>query len=170
MDEDTANELEGIQGQLTSLLARKRKRQVVDLEDEVKSLEESLALLGKEYLDATAQSVEESENYAELPKKNSQLQKDHKQLQVEIQWPATSSNHERQDLLEERQELLGKLYELERANSVLRAKLHKLRKCKIDSKKAISIIKEDLSQAFRAVSGVEDGIGNDSFSCRLACR
>jgi chromosome segregation ATPase len=143
MDEDTAKEIQGFQGQLTTLLNRKRKREDIDLEDKVKSLRERLTLANKKCSDATKRCTE-------LSKKNKELQTDNKLLE--------KSNKEQQASL---QKLNIETDNLEQENKTLRTRLKELQKYEVVSKNALSNIKQNISLALGAVLEVETDIDNN---------
>jgi predicted nuclease with TOPRIM domain len=150
MDEDTTKEIQGIQDQLTSLLARKRKREDVDLEIQVEWLRSGLTNTNKRWLSAIAEC-------AELSKKNQELQAENELL--------GKSNKEHQRSLDN---LNIATDALEQENETLRAKLKKFEKYDVVSKNALSNIKQNLSLALGAVVEIENDIDNNFFSCRLA--
>lgn len=150
MDEDTAKEIQGVQEQLTALLSRKRKREDIDLEDEIGFLRKRLTLANKGYSDATKRCTEISKKARELQAENKLLEKSNKEQQASLQKLNIETDN------------------LEQENKTLKIKLRELQKFEVVSKNALSNIKQNLSLALGAVVEVEDDIDNKFFSCRLA--
>lgn len=122
MDKDTAKEVQNIQDQSTPRSTRKRKREDVDLEDEIKSPAELLTPSNKKRFKATPKSAQKCKKCSELSEKNDQLQEEIKQLELE--------KKELKDATMEHKTSLIKLYDiydnLEDENKILKLKLKKL--------------------------------------------
>lgn len=158
MDEETAKELQGVQDQLTTLLNRKRKREDIDLENEV-NLRWRLLLSKTECSGATTRIAQESDKCAKLSKENKKLQAKNEQLEKPNKEHRISHKNSDTTINALKQEI-----------ETLRVKLKELEKYETVSKNVISIIKKSLSLALGAVSEVGNDKENDPSSCRLARR
>lgn len=143
MNEDTVKKPQNIQDPVTTPSNRKRKRENVDLNDELKSTKERLTLSNKKRPKATPESAQKCKKCAELSKKNNQLQEDIKQLKVDNKLQKEATNEHKASL----RKLYGGYDELEQENEALKAKLEKLEKDEI-------ISKNDIGQQKKSQSGI----------------
>lgn len=147
MDQEIAKEIQGLQDQITSLLTRKRQREDISMEDEIKHLKQRLTNSIKRCQDANIRS-------AQLSKKNAQLETENQLLENSTKDQARSIRT--QDF---------EIGELEQENRTLKAKLETLEKHDTASRNAVAALREKLDLVLEAVSKIDD----NTSSCKPTC-